>query len=245
MTPVTPMRVLIVEDEADLAEVFQDYIVSRGYKADVVGSAEAALERLATGRPHVIVLDVKLPGMSGLQFMSLPVVREAAIPVIVISGHATEREARECLHRGALEFLSKPVPLEILGTVLEHAALFADDDGGAAQRERRMTRRVSLKLPVRIVDEKGTAASGQTVEISATGLRARLDAGLKPGAAVRVSITMPDRRGPLDVIALVVRADADGAAVWFLDLEPVEAERLIALGHHEPGTTAGRTPARE
>jgi CheY-like chemotaxis protein len=239
------MRVLIVEDEADLAEVFQDYIASRGHKVDVVGSAEAALGRLRTARPHVIVLDVKLPGMSGLQFMSLPVVREAAIPVIVISGHATEHEARQCLRLGALEFLSKPVPLDMLGVVLEHAALFADGESGPARRERRMTRRVPLKVPVRIVNEKGKAASGQTVEISATGLRARLDATLKPGAAVRVSITMPDQRGPLEVIALVVRADADGAAVWFLDLEAVEAERLIALGHDEAGPAAGRTPARE
>ena len=229
MTTATVMRVLIVEDEADLGAVFRDYIVSRGHKADVVGSAEAALERLRTSRPDAIVLDVRLPGMSGLEFMRLPVVREAAIPVIVVSGHATEHEARECLRHGALEFLAKPVPLDILGTVLEHAELFAVR-GGAPLRERRLTRRVPASLPVRIVSEKGTVAAGKAVEISATGLRARLDVALKAGTAVRVSITMPDKRGPLEVIALVVRADPDGAAVWFLDLEPVEAERLLALG---------------
>ena len=223
------MRVLIVEDEADLADVFRDYVVSRGHKAEVVGSAEDALVRLRAARPHAIVLDVKLPGMSGLQFMSLPVVREAAIPVIVISGHATEHEARACLRLGALEFLSKPVPLDILGTVLDHAELFVEREGAAPRRERRMTRRVPANLPVRIVNEKGKVATGKAVEVSATGLRARLDTMLKAGAAVRVSITMPDTRGPLEIIALVVRADADGAAVWFLDLAPVEAERLLAL----------------
>ena len=229
MTTATAMRVLIVEDEADLADVFRDYVVSRGHKAEVVGSAEDALVRLRAARPHAIVLDVKLPGMSGLQFMSLPVVREAAIPVIVISGHATEHEARACLRLGALEFLSKPVPLDILGTVLEHAELFAEREGAPPRRERRMTRRVPANLPVRIVNEKGKVATGKAVEVSATGLRARLDTMLKAGAAVRVSITMPDTRGPLEIIALVVRADADGAAVWFLDLAPVEAERLLAL----------------
>ena len=227
--PATPMRVLIVEDETDLAEVFHDYIVSRGHQAEVVGSAEAALDRLRTSRPHAIVLDVKLPGMSGLQFMSLPVVREAAIPVIVVSGHATEQEARECLRHGALEFLAKPVQLETLGAVLEHAELFVEREG-AAPPERRMTRRVPANLPVRIVNEKGKVATGRAVEVSATGLRARLDTSLRPGAAVRVNITMPDARGPLEVIALVVRADPDGAAVWFLDLAPAEADRLIALG---------------
>jgi DNA-binding response OmpR family regulator len=229
VTAATAMRVLIVEDEADLAEVFHDYIVSRGHTADVVGSAEAALDKLRTGRPHAIVLDVKLPGMSGLQFMSLPVVREAALPVIVISGHATEHEARECLKLGALEFLAKPVPLDILGAVLQHAELFAQHDP-ALRPERRMSRRIPADLPVRIVNEKGKVATGKAVEVSATGLRARLDTSLKPGAAVRVSITMPDTRGSLEIIALVVRADPDGAAVWFLDLAPVEAERLMALG---------------
>jgi len=223
--------VLIVEDEADLASVFQDYIVARGHQADVVGSAEAALQRLSAGRqPDVIILDVKLPGMSGLDFLGLPVVREAAIPVIVISGHATEHQARECLRHGALEFLSKPVPLDVLGTVLEHAELFTAREGAPPRPERRLTRRVPTSLPVRIVTEKGKVATGKAVEISATGLRARLDTALKAGAAVRVTITMPDTRGPLEVIALVVRADPDGAAVWFLDLAPAEAERLLALG---------------
>jgi DNA-binding NtrC family response regulator len=230
VTVASAMRVLIVEDEADLAEVFHDFIVSRGHTADVVGSAEAALERLRTSPPDTIVLDVKLPGMSGLQFMSLPVVREAALPVIVVSGHATEREARECLRLGALEFLSKPVPLETLGAVLEHAELFVERDGTSLRSERRLTRRIPANLPVRIVHEHGKVTTGRVVEVSTTGLRARLDASLRPGAAVRVSITMPDTRGSLEVIALVVRADPDGAAVWFLDLPPADAERLTALG---------------
>lgn len=229
MTTATAMRVLIVEDESDLGEVFQDYIASRGHKADVVSSAEAALDRIRRRRPHAIILDVKLPGMSGLDFMSLPVVREAAIPVIVISGHATEHQARECLKLGALEFLAKPVPLDVLGTVLDHVELFATAVDTSPRRERRIARRVAVSLPVRIVNEKGKVASGTAVEVSATGLRARLDTTLKTGAAVRVSITMPDQRGPLETIALVVRLEADGAAVWFLDLAPTEAERLLAL----------------
>jgi DNA-binding NtrC family response regulator len=147
------LRVLIIEDEADLAEVFHDYIVSRGHTAEVVGSAEQALERLHAAPPDVIILDVKLPGMSGLQLMSLPAVRQAAIPVIVVSGHATEYEALACLRLGALEFLAKPVRLEILGAVLEHAAIFAEREA-AGHPERRMTGRFPIKLPVRMVNEK-------------------------------------------------------------------------------------------
>ena len=225
------MRVLIVEDEPDLGEVFQDYVVSCGHAADLVGSAEAALERISRQRPDAIVLDVKLPGMSGLDFMSLPVVKRAGIPVIVVSGHATEQQALECLRLGAVEFLAKPVPLEILGTVLEHVELLAASTE-TPPPERRLTRRVLVDLPVRLVSQKGTVdAAGRVVEVSATGLRARLDTPLATGTAVRVSITLPDPGGPVEVIGLVVRADPDGAAVWFLDLAPAEAERLLALAH--------------
>ena len=227
MTSVTTMRVLIVEDEADLGEVFREYIVACGHQAEVVGSAEAALEWLRTSRPHAIVLDVRLPGMSGLELMRDSALRDSGIPVIVISGHATEHEARECLRLGALEFLAKPVPLEILGVVLERAELFNPADEGDGPGERRRARRFPVSLPVRMVNEKGKVANGTVVEVSATGLRA----SLKTGEAVRVLITMPDQRGPLEVIALVVRTATDGVAVWFLDLVPDETDRLLALAH--------------
>ena len=229
MTASGGMRVLIVEDEADLAEVFRSFVGSLGHTADVVGTAEAALGRLQTEPPQLILLDVKLPGMSGVELMRLPLVRDAGIPVIVISGHATEDQARECLRLGALEFLSKPVPLDVLLTVLQHAEVFTSRESGGPGPERRMTRRVPARLPVRIVTERGRVVTGTSVELSGTGLRAQLDAPLRTGGAVRVSITMPDDGGVLEVIGLVVRASTDGAAVWFLDLEPVEAERLLAL----------------
>lgn len=223
------MRVLIVEDERDLGEIFQDYIVSRGHAAEVVSTAEAALDRLQTSRPDAIVLDVKLPGMSGLEFMRLPDVRAADVAVIVVSGHATEDQARACLRLGALEFLPKPVPLEVLGAVLQHAEVFAGADDGRRADERRATRRFPVSLPVRVVTETGQIASGRAIEASATGLRARIEPMVAAGSPVRVSIAMPDRRGLLEVIALVVRADADGVALWFLDLAPAEADRLLAL----------------
>jgi DNA-binding response OmpR family regulator len=228
VTTATAMRILIVEDEVELGAVFRDYIVSRGHQAEVVGTAEAALDRLRTTRPHAILLDMRLPGMSGLEFMRLQVVRESGVPVIVVSGHATESQARECLRLGALEFLAKPVTLDVLGTVLEHAEVFTAADD-RRPRERRAAGRVAVSLPARVVTEKGTVATGRVVELSATGLRARLDSGLRVGAAVRVTITLPDGGAPLEIIALVVRTDRDGgAAMWFLDLAAGEAERLLA-----------------
>jgi len=233
MTTATAMRVLIVEDEPDLGEVFHDYIVARGHKADVVRSAEAALDRIRRLRPHAIVLDVKLPGMSGLDFMSLPVVREAAIPVIVVSGHATEHQARECLRLGALEFLAKPVPLEVLRTVLEHIPVIGGGPGQTPHAgERRTATRFPVTLPLRATTEQGVVAAGAVIDVSATGLRARVDHALRPGTAARLAVALADGGPAVDALALVVRSDGEHmVAFWFLDLTPGEIDRLLARAH--------------
>lgn len=222
------LQVLIVEDELDLGNVFRDCVTTFGHQAEVVASAEAALERLREAPPHVIILDVNLPGMSGLEFLGLQVVRDSRIPVIVVSGFVTEDQARECLRLGALEFLAKPVPLEVLGTVLDHVAVFTSSPE-ERPRERRLAARLPVTLPLRVVAEQGGVATGAVIEVSATGLRARLDRSLVPGTAVKLSIALPDGGSPLDSLALVMRADGDRTvAFWFLDLTPAETERLLA-----------------
>jgi CheY-like chemotaxis protein len=222
------LDVLIVEDERELGSLFRDYVTTLGHKADVVGSAEAALERLRVAPPHVMILDVKLPGMTGLELLGLPAVRDARIPVVVVSGYVTEDQARQCLRLGALEFLAKPVPLEVLGTVLDHVAVFAHSPD-ERPRERRLAARLPVTLPLRVTAEQGEVATGAVIEVSATGLRARLDRPLTPGTAVRLSIALPDGGPALDAVALVVRADGERqVAFWFLDLTPGEIERLLA-----------------
>jgi CheY-like chemotaxis protein len=222
------LDVLVVEDERELGDLFRDYVTTLGHHADVVSSAEAALERLRVAPPRVMILDVKLPGMSGLELLRLPVVRAARVPVIVVSGYVTEDQARECLRLGALEFLAKPVSLEALGTVLDHVAVFANEPD-ERPRERRLAARMPVTLPLRVSAAHGETATGAVIEVSATGLRARLDRALVPGTAVRLSIALPDGGAPLDALALVVRADGERrAAFWFLDLTPAEAGRLLA-----------------
>jgi CheY-like chemotaxis protein len=224
----TLLQVLVVEDERELGSLFRDYITTLGHRADVVGSAEAALERLRTTPPQVVILDVKLPGISGLDLLALPVVRASGIPVIVVSGHATEEQARQCLRLGALEFLVKPVPLEVLGTVLDHVAAFANSPGEPL-RERRLAARLPVTLPLRVTAEQSEVATGAVVEVSASGLLARLDRQLVPGTAVRLSIALPDGGPALDALALAVRAAGERmVAFWFLDLTPAEVDRLIA-----------------
>jgi CheY-like chemotaxis protein len=225
------MRVLVVEDEQPLGEVYRDFLAELGHDAVIVRSAEAALGSLERQRPDAIILDINLPGMSGLDFLQLRPVRDAALPIVAISGVATEGQARACLQLGALDFVGKPVPLERLNQVLTflepHALVRRRTESNRPERRRRPRARVGF--PVRIVEYKGTAWDGVCDDLSATGMKVRSPAPLAEGTAVRLVFTPPDGAAPLTVISLVVRVDRDRIGFSFVHLANAEASRLGAI----------------
>ncbi len=225
------MRVLVVEDEEDLGTVFGDFLAELGHQAVVVRSAEAALGTLATHRPDAIILDIHLPGMSGLDFLQLRPVREAGLPIVAVSGVVTESQARECLRLGALDFVGKPVALDRLSTVLaylEPHALNRRHDADAGAHERRRAPRVAAGFPVRIVEYRGTSWDAECVEMSVSGMRARTRSRLMQGAAVKVHFT-PDGGAPIEVVCLVARLHPDGVGLSFVHLPDGDAQRLREL----------------
>jgi CheY-like chemotaxis protein len=227
------MKILFVEDDPEARAFVSRALRESGFVVDTASDAESGIALASVGAYDVLILDVKLPGMSGLEFLGLQVVRDAGVPIVVVSGYVTEDQARECLRLGALEFLAKPVPLQVLGTVLEHMAILTDPSGEPQPpRDRRLAARVPVTLPLRATTEQGPAAAGAVIEVSATGLRARLDRPLRPGTAARLAVALPDGGAPLDVLALVVRSDGEHmVAFWFLDLTPGEVDRLLARAH--------------
>jgi DNA-binding response OmpR family regulator len=225
------MRVLVVEDEEDLGSVFRDFLTELGHQAVVVRSAEAALGALVTQRPDAIILDIHLPGMSGLDFLQLRPVREAGLPIVAMSGVVTESQARECLRLGALDFVGKPVALDRLSKVLSYLephALSRRHDAETVARERRRAPRAPVGFPVRIVEYRGTTWNAECVEMSETGMRARTESSLTQGAAVKVHFT-PDEGAAIEVICLVARLDPEGVGLSFVHLPDGDARRLRQL----------------
>jgi CheY-like chemotaxis protein len=236
MTPAVldspAMRVLVIEDEEALREVFRDFLIELGHQPVIVRSAEAALGTLQTERPDAIILDIHLPGMSGLDFMQLRPVRESGLPIVAVSGIVTESQARECLRLGALDFVGKPVPLERLQdvlTYLEPHAIHRRRESAADRVERRQAPRARITLPVSLREYRGSAWDGTCVEISVSGMKLRTDASLAAGTAVKCSFTPPDGGEPIDVISIVVRRDSTGTVVSFVNLPAHEERRLADL----------------
>ena len=110
--------ILIVDDEASQRELLGGFVESLGFQAEEAGSAEEALEKIRRKCPAMVLLDVRLPGMSGIEALSE--IREIAsnLPVLLITAYADLREAVTAVKGGANDYLAKPVDLDELATVL-------------------------------------------------------------------------------------------------------------------------------
>lgn len=220
------MRCLVVEDDENLGEVFRDFLLELGHEPRVVGSAEAALKTLGGETPGAIILDIRLPGMSGLDFLKLRPVRSLDVPIIVVSGAVEETQARDCLELGALDFLRKPVSLDHLDEVLTYIELHGALDRSSRWTERRRAPRAGVTVPVRILDPDGAQSHGTSVEVSVSGMRVRSTAPLTRDAAVLLSFSLPGLEAPISVLSLVSNVYRDGYGFAFVNLPAGDFRRL-------------------
>ncbi|MEM7435208.1 MAG: sigma-54 dependent transcriptional regulator [Myxococcota bacterium] len=128
--------VLVVDDEKNILTTVSRALGLEGYQTEVAGSAEIALDKLATRTFDAILLDVQLPGMSGLDMLEALAARGIETPVIMMSGNATIDTAVEATRRGARDFVEKPVGSDRLILSLERSLEF-----DALRRENRELRR--------------------------------------------------------------------------------------------------------
>jgi DNA-binding NtrC family response regulator len=116
------IRILFVEDEDNLRGVLLDVATTNGYRAEGVATAEVALERLAGEVFDIVVTDVTLPGMSGLDLLPHLARLQPRAVSIVITAYGTIDIAVEAMKRGATDFLTKPIALDNLLGALRVAA---------------------------------------------------------------------------------------------------------------------------
>ena len=223
------MRVLIVEDAPAEAELYSDLVAHHGHDPIVATSAEAALESLAVTRPDAVLLDLFLPGMSGVEFLQVLSERQQSVPVVAISGIASEAEARRSLELGAVEFLSKPVPvnqLEMILDFLELQALTRRFTEDVLKLSRRRYHRVEVSLEVKVEEPMAGQLKAQSVDLSPFGLKLRSAAQVQPGSTVRLSFRPADGEPLISVQSLLVRKDSDGQAFTFINLMNPDFQRL-------------------
>ncbi len=223
------MRVLVVEDDRALCEVFAEFLREVGHQPVVVHTAEAALDALRAERHEAMLLDISLPGMSGIDLLKLQVVRELRVPTVVISGRATESQAQDCLRAGAFDFIGKPVALQRLAEVLGCLESRPSARPDAPPIERRRAPRAPVALPVRARESNGREWESTSVNLSTTGVKIGAGGVTRPGQEAMLTLTLPDGETRLDVASVVVRADFGGCAFRFLNLSDRQWSQLDDL----------------
>ena len=102
------MKVAIVDDERDMRQSISQWLALSGFDTETFSSAEDALKALHTDYPGVVVSDIRMPGMDGMQFLKKLKGVDSSLPVIMITGHGDVPMAVEAMRLGAFDFLEKP-----------------------------------------------------------------------------------------------------------------------------------------
>ena len=119
-----PSCVLIVDDDPGQRSLLDSFLRGQGFETVLADSGEHALEKLRTGHFDLMISDVRMPGLSGLETLRRVRPQFPALPVLLVTAYADIRDAVEAMRDGALNYLAKPIDLdELLDTVRQATGL--------------------------------------------------------------------------------------------------------------------------
>ena len=116
------MKVAIIDDERDMRLSIKQWLSLSGYEPESFASAEDALASINSNYPGVVISDIKMPGMDGMQLLKKLMGQDSGLPVILITGHGDVPMAVEAMRLGAFNFLEKPFEPEDLTQLIKLAA---------------------------------------------------------------------------------------------------------------------------
>ncbi|WP_425070337.1 sigma-54-dependent transcriptional regulator [Sagittula sp. S175] len=102
------MKIAIVDDEQDMRQSISQWLALSGYDTETFASAEEALGTVGADYPGIVISDIKMPGMDGIQLLKKLMGSDSSLPVIMITGHGDVPIAVEAMRIGAFDFLEKP-----------------------------------------------------------------------------------------------------------------------------------------
>ena len=115
------IKVLLVDDEEAFVQTLSERIQMRDVTSDVALDGEQALESLDKDAPDVMVLDLKMPGIDGMEVLKQTRKAYPNVQVIMLTGHGSKKDERQARRLGAFEYFQKPVPFETLVEKIKHA----------------------------------------------------------------------------------------------------------------------------
>ncbi|MEK7371202.1 MAG: response regulator [candidate division NC10 bacterium] len=120
-------KVLVVDDELEVRQILQEFLAHRGYEVYAAESGPEALNALDTFKPDVVLLDVLMPGMDGVETLKRIVALQPTLPVIMVTANADVGITSRLLGLGAADYIPKPFDLEYLDQAVSIQVSAAQD----------------------------------------------------------------------------------------------------------------------
>ncbi len=117
----TPSRVLLVDDEREFVQTLSERLEMRDVGSAVAYDGESALQMVRDDEPDVMILDLKMPGIDGIEVLRRVKESDPHIEVIILTGHGSDEDCTTCMELGAFAYLQKPVDIDALSETLRKA----------------------------------------------------------------------------------------------------------------------------
>jgi CheY-like chemotaxis protein len=116
-----PSKVLLVDDEREFVQTLSERLFMRDMGSAVAYDGESALNLIKEDEPEVIIVDLKMPGVDGLEVLRKVKEKRPEIEVIILTGHGHEEDRQLCMELGAFAYLQKPLDINVLSETIQKA----------------------------------------------------------------------------------------------------------------------------
>jgi FixJ family two-component response regulator len=180
-TSQTESVVFVVDDDASIRAAVKSLLKSVGLRSESFGSTEEFVSAVRPDTPSCLVLDVRLPGMSGLDFQAELEKRGVRIPIIFITAHGDIPMTSRAMKAGAVEFLPKPFQkrelLDAIHQALERDRAFREEEAGLADLRSRFESLTEREQEVMALVAKGLMNKEVAAELGVTEITVKVHRG--------------------------------------------------------------------
>ena len=230
-TRLDPGHVLVVDDEPEMLENCRRLLSHEGHRCTLLDRPEEFLRVLREARPDVVLTDVRMPGVDGMELLATARAEDPELPVILITGFASVSDAVEAIQEGAFDYLTKPFRAPELTRAIVRAL-----------RQRRLT------AENRILREKIARQAGAEDILGASPQMARLKEQIAKVAPIDVSVLISGESGTgKELVARSLHAGSPRSEAPFVAVDCAAIPDTLlesALFGHEKGAFTGADSRR-
>jgi DNA-binding response OmpR family regulator len=111
-------KILVVDDEQAVCNMLKKFLTKKGYAVTIALNGEAAVKQVKEERPHIVLLDIRMPGMDGVEALKRIKEIDKEVGVVMITAVKEDAIGKRCLELGAYDYITKPLGFDYLEKVL-------------------------------------------------------------------------------------------------------------------------------